>query len=89
MAVVVQFQKAGNTLEPPNCRACAVAMKWYRAALKSKEPRVIANYFACTRCDGLAVIDHATGADAKSPAVFLSDELTATEQTVWLARKAQ
>jgi hypothetical protein len=50
---------------------------------------MIANYFACTRCDAFAVVDHAPGMDAVSPPVFLSDKLTATEQTVWLARKAQ
>jgi hypothetical protein len=88
--VVEQFQKAGKTLEPPHCRACGdQAMKWYRATLKSKAPRMIANYFACTRCDAFAVVDHAPGMDAVSPPVFLSDKLTATEQTVWLARKAQ
>jgi hypothetical protein len=87
--VVTEFRKAGKTLEAPKCRACELAMEWYRAALKSKEPKIIANYFACAKCAEIAVLDHAFDQEMVTPPEFLSDDLTANERTVWLVRKAE
>ncbi len=87
--MVEEFRKAGRTLDPPTCRACQIAMDWYRAALKSNEPKVIANYFACARCEEIAVLNHAVDAGMVTQPQFLQDDLTAADETVWLVRKAK
>jgi hypothetical protein len=84
--VVADFRKVDKTLDAPKCRTCELAMEWYRAALTSKEPKVIANYFACASCDEIVVLDHALQPEVVTPPQFLRDDLTAPERTVWLAR---
>jgi hypothetical protein len=81
----LSFSKAKKTLDPPICRACEVPMAWYRADLKSAHPKVITNFFACSRCDAIAVVDDET--DRTTAPVFLGDEPTASEKIVWLAHK--
>jgi hypothetical protein len=70
--------------EAPACSRCGPAMVWYRANLRSTEPRVLTHFYACPICQHIAVVDQQDGGPATQPKLFDDGNITGG---LWLVGK--